>query len=199
MNIKVSGITTFKQLAQLDGLGVDYAGFIFDKASAQAIGENFSKKDIKKADFDIRTAGIFCDPEMIDVLDAIDDYGLDAVQLDGREDAEMCDDLGSEVEVIKSFRIDPSSGVNVDELVAPYDAVCDFYLFDLPLENWQYLGDFRIEKPFFLSGNIGPEDAGMVRAFRHSDFFGIDINSRFEKKPGEKDMALLLKFLQALK
>ena len=31
VNIKVSGITDVKQLKQLDGLGIDYAGLIFSK------------------------------------------------------------------------------------------------------------------------------------------------------------------------
>ena len=43
---------------------------------------------------------------MIDVLDAIDEYGLEVVQLHGDETPEMCEDLSSEVEVIKAFRID---------------------------------------------------------------------------------------------
>lgn len=210
MNIKVCGITSLKQLKQLDGLDIDYAGFIFYKNSPRYLGDKIAKKELKKADFDIKKVGVFVDPEMIDVLDAIDDYGLDVVQLHGNESPQMCEDLGSEVEVIKSFKIAPGADINIDKLVAPYDDVCDFYLFDTAGKkgeiggtgqsfDWSILNKNRIEKPFFLSGGIGPEDAAKVKAFSHSDFFGIDINSRFEKEPGEKDMALLLKFLQALK
>ena len=35
--------------------------------------------------------------------------------------------------------------------------------------------------------------------FKHPDFFGVDINSQFEKEPGVKDMAKLLQFRQGLK
>lgn len=210
MNIKVCGITSLKQLKQLDGLDIDYAGFIFYKNSPRYLGDKISKKDLKNADFDIKKVGVFVDPEMIDVLDAIDDYGLDVVQLHGDESPEMCDDLSSEVEVIKAFKIGAGSKINIDKMVEPYDAVCDFYLFDTAGDtgeiggtgqqfDWSVLNKSRIEKPFFLSGGIGPDDAARIKAFRHSDFFGIDINSRFEKSPGEKDMSLLLKFLQALK
>ena len=104
MNIKVCGITSLKQLKQLDGLNIDYAGFIFHKDSPRYIGDKIVKEELKSADFDIKKVGVFVNPEMIDVLDAIDEYGLDAVQLHGDESPEMCEDLSSEVEVIKAFR-----------------------------------------------------------------------------------------------
>lgn len=210
MNIKVCGITSLKQLKQLDGLNIDYAGLIFYKDSPRYIGEKIAKEELKNADFDIKKVGVFVNPEMIDVLDAIDEYGLDAVQLHGDESPEMCEDLGSEVEVIKAFRIGNTKDINIDKLVEPYDAVCDYYLFDTEGKNgepggtgqqfdWSLLGKSRIEKPFFLSGGIGLEDAPKLKAFKHSDFYAVDINSKFEKEPGVKDMALILQFLQALK
>jgi phosphoribosylanthranilate isomerase len=208
MNIKVCGITEMKQLQQLDGLDIDFAGLIFYKESPRYIGEKISKKELKSADFDLKKVGVFVNPEMIDVLDAIDDYGLDAVQLHGDESPEMCEDLSSEVEVIKAFRV--ADGVDIDELVAPYDAVCDYYLFDTgglkesfggtgKQFDWTILTKAKIEKPFFLSGGIGPDDAPKVKAFKHPDFFGVDINSLFEKEPGVKDMSKVLHFRQAMK
>jgi phosphoribosylanthranilate isomerase len=208
MNIKVCGITEMKQLQQLDGLDIDFAGLIFYKESPRYIGEKISKKELKSADFDLKKVGVFVNPEMIDVLDAIDDYGLDAVQLHGDESPEMCEDLSSEVEVIKAFRV--SDGVDIDKLVAPYDAVCDYYLFDTgglkesfggtgKQFDWTILTKAKIEKPFFLSGGIGPDDAPKVKAFKHPDFFGVDINSLFEKEPGVKDMSKVLHFRQAMK
>jgi len=208
MNIKVCGITEMKQLQQLDGLDIDFAGLIFYKDSPRYIGDKIPKAELKKADLDLKTTGVFVNPEMIDVLDAIDDYGLEVVQLHGDESPEMCEDLSSEVEVIKVFRI--SGDEDIDQLVAPYDAVCDYYLFDTgglkesfggtgKQFDWSILSRAKIEKPFFLSGGIGPDDVAKIKAFQHPDFFGIDINSRFEKSPGVKDMGAVLAFKQGLK
>ncbi len=208
MNIKVCGITEMKQLQQLDGLNIDFAGLIFYKDSPRYIADKLSKKEVKGADFDLKKVGVFVNPEMIDVLDAIDDYGLDVVQLHGDESAEMCEDLSAEVEVIKAFRV--TDGSDIDEMVADYDAVCDYYLFDTgglketlggtgKQFDWNILKNAKIEKPFFLSGGIGPDDAAKVKAFKHLDFFGIDINSRFETAPGVKDMAKILQFKMGLK
>lgn len=209
INIKVCGITQFKQLQQLEALNVDYAGLIFYKDSPRYMGEKLSGKEVKGADFDLKKVGVFVNPSYSDLLDAIDEYGLDIVQLHGNETPEMCEELSEEVEVIKAFRIEDSN-VNIDKMVEPYDAVCDYYLFDTAglkesfggtgrQFDWSILNKAKIEKPFFLSGGIGPGDAAKVKAFKHPDFFAIDVNSKFETEPGVKDMAELLKFLQAFK
>ena len=210
MNIKVCGITQFKQLQQLDALNIDYAGLIFYKDSPRYMGDKITGKQIKDADFDIKKVGVFVNPTYSELLDAIDEYGLDIVQLHGNETPEMCEELSGEVEVIKAFRIAGDESINIDEMVMPYDAACDFYLFDTAglkesfggtgqQFDWSILKKAKIEKPFFLSGGIGPDDAQKVKAFKHPDFFAIDVNSKFEMAAGVKDMAAILKFLQGFK
>ena len=207
MNIKVCGITQLKQLQQLDGLNIDFAGLIFHKNSPRYLGHKIAKDELKESDFDTKKVGVFVDAEMIDMLDAIDDYGLDVIQLHGNENPEVCADLSEEVEVIKVFSIGDGK-VDIDEMVAPYDEVCDYYLFDTSVNgiaggtgkkfDWKILSKAKIEKPFFISGGISLEDVAAIKKFKHPDFYGIDINSKFEKEPGVKDMALVLKLKQEL-
>jgi phosphoribosylanthranilate isomerase len=209
MNIKVCGITQLKQVQQLDGLNIDFAGFIFYPQSPRYVEGKIAKEELKDMDVDIKRTGIFVDAEMIDILDAIDDYGLDVVQLHGSESPEMCQDLSDEVEVIKAFSI-ANGKVDIDELVAGYDDVCDYYLFDTASNDgtkggtgkkfdWKIITKAKIEKPFFVSGGISLEDIEAIKKIKHPDFYGIDINSKFEKEPGIKDMAKVLQLLQALK
>jgi len=207
MNIKVCGITQLKQLQQLDGLNIDFAGLIFHKNSPRYIDDKVTKDELQESDFDIKKVGVFVDAEMIDMLDAIDEYGLDVIQLHGNENPEVCADLSDEVEVIKVFHIGDGN-VDIDAMVADYDEVCDYYLFDTSSDgllggtgkkfDWKILAKAKIEKPFFISGGISLEDVPAIKKFKHPDFYGIDINSRFEKEPGVKDMALVLKLKQEL-
>ncbi|MBP6432060.1 MAG: phosphoribosylanthranilate isomerase [Ferruginibacter sp.] len=202
MNIKVCGITQFKQLQQLDGLNIDYAGLNFVKDSIRFVGDLLDKDAVKNADFDLKKVGIFNNPDLIDVIDAIDDYGLDVVQLQGNESTELCDDLSSQAEVIKAFVIDKTV-TDIDALVADYDGVCDYYLFEAKNEDelfdWEILRKAKIEKPFFISGGISVDDIAKIKKFKHLDFLGVNINSHFEKEPGVKDMAKLLAFVQGMK
>ena len=141
----------------------------------------------------------------------------DVVQLHGEETPEFCSDLNEDVEVIKVFHIDESVK-DIDALVAPYDEACDYYLFDTAPSNspggvekpalkggtgkqfdWSILAKSKIEKPFFLSGGISVEDIAQIKKFKHPDFYGVDINSKFETEPGVKDMAKVLQFKVGMK
>jgi phosphoribosylanthranilate isomerase len=209
MNIKVCGITQLKQLQQLDGLDIDFAGLIFDPSSPRYVGDKIKSSDLKNSDFDLKKVGVFVNMDYDAIMEIVEAYGLDVVQLHGEESPELCEDLSDDVEVIKVFGAGDEKA-SLDELVADYDAVCDYYLFDNKGSNgkaggtgekfnWHWVSKAKIEKPFFLSGGIGLEDLAALKAFKHPDFYAVDLNSKFEKEPGIKDMALLLQFRQGLK
>lgn len=209
MNIKVCGITQLKQLQQLDGLNIDFAGLIFYKESPRYVVGKISKEELQSTDFDVKKVGVFVDAPYAEIIQMVEDYDLDVVQLHGKETPELCEQLSDDVEVIKAFSVGNGSG-SIDEMVADYDDVCDYYLFDTASKDglvggtgekfdWKLISKSKIEKPFFLGGGISVEDVAQIKAFKHPDYFGIDINSRFEKSPGVKDMALLLKLKQGLK
>jgi phosphoribosylanthranilate isomerase len=208
MNTKVCGITQLKQLQQLDGLDIDFAGLIFYKDSPRYVGDKIAAADLKNSDFDLKKVGVFVNADYDEIMQVVEDYGLDVVQLHGDESPELCEELSEEVEVIKAFKVSDSK-ISIDEMVADYDEVCDYYLFDTAsseLEggtgkqfDWKILTKAKIEKPFFLSGGIGVDDIARVKAFKHPDYYAVDINSKVEKEPGVKDMALVLQFRQGLK
>lgn len=208
MNIKVCGITSAKQLQQLEALHADFAGLVFYKDSPRYARGKINADELRNADFDLKKTGVFVNAPLSEIIDTVDEYQLDVVQLHGDESPELCDDVSALAEVIKVFSID-GSVKNIDEKLAAYDTVCDYFLFDNQSADagggtgkkfdWKKIATAKIEKPFFLSGGIGPEDAALLKSFRHPDFFAVDINSRFEKEPGVKDMALILKFFHSLK
>jgi len=209
MNIKVCGITTMKQLQQLDGLDVAFAGLIFYKNSPRYAGGKISKEELIDSDLDIKKVGVFVNAEFDDIMETVEDYGLDVVQLHGDETPYLCEQVSNEVETIKAFRIDDKIDTHIDYMLKDYDEVCDYYLFDSAAKNgfggtgkkfdWKRVADSKIEKPFFLSGGIGPGDAMLVKKFKHPDYYAVDINSLFEKEPGVKDMSLILQFIHGLK
>ena len=210
MNIKVCGITQLKQLQQLDALEIDFAGLNFYKGSPRYCVDKISKEEIKTADFDIKKVGVFVDADYDTIMEIIEDYNLDIVQLHGNEPPSLCIDLTDEIEVIKVFRIAGDTASDLQKKIKEFDEVCDYYLFDTggfrealggtgKQFDWEILQACKIEKPFFLGGGIGPDDVARLRAFRHPDFYAIDLNSKFETAPGVKDLAKLLKFVKDLK
>lgn len=207
INVKVSGITSLKQLKQLDGLDIEFASFNFDPASPWYVGNTLSGKEVKAADYDIKKVGVFVNADYDEIVKIIDDYTLDVVQLNGDETPLLCEQLSDKIEVIKTIAIG-NTKESLDELIADYDEVCDYYLFtgvskagqpeDVKFD-WKKLNKSKIEKPFFLSGGIGPDDAAKLKTLKHLDFYGVDINSQFEKEAGEKDMVAVLQFKKSLR
>ncbi len=209
MNIKISGITSLKQLQQLDGLNIDFAGLIFYKPSPRFAGDKFAKSEIKNADLDIKTVGIFMNAEYDEIMNTVETFELDMVQLHGDESPALCEEISESIEVIKTFRLDNEDGKSIDKMLSEYDEVCDYYLFDKAPKkgvgsegkkfDWKKIGEAKIEKPFFLCGGIRPDDAALIKKYKHPDFYGVDLNSHFEKEPGVKDMSLILQFMHGLK
>ncbi len=209
MNIKVCGINSMKQLQQLDGLDIDFAGLHFYRHSPYFLAEKIPKKELAGADLDIKKVGVFVNADYDEIMQAAEDYGLDIIQLHGDETPHLCEQVSNELETIKTFRIDHKSETLIDYILKDYDEVCDYYLFDTgnnmavdgkaSHDNWRQIAESSIEKPFFISGGIAPDDALVVKKFKHPDYFGVDINGLFDKEPGLKDMGLILKFINSLK
>lgn len=206
MKIKVCGIRSLEQMQQLQVLGVDYAGMIFYPGSKRYVGELPEEEREQFRELAIKKVGVFVNAAYETVLQAIAGYGLSAVQLHGDETDEYCLELMDKVNVIKVFRI--AGQQNVDELIAPFQAVCHSFLFDTDTAqyggsgqqfDWSILERAAIDKPFFLSGGIGLEDAEKLRSFAHPFLHAVDVNSRFEIAPGVKDREKLKRFITALK
>lgn len=198
MKWKICGMRHPKNIDQVALLKPDYMGFIFWGASSR-----FVEGDTPALPPSIKKTGVFVNASLDYIQDCIQSHGLQAIQLHGHETPDYCACLLQfGVEVIKAFSID--NHFNFEQLV-PYDKTCNYYLFDtkgkLPGGNgftfdWQLLGAYRSNKPFFLSGGIGLEHINAIKSIQKSSLplYAIDVNSKFEQSPGVKDEALLNTF-----
>jgi len=209
MRVKVCGLTQLAQLQQLDEMGVTFGGMIFYPKSPRFVLKHMNSLDVKKYRGRINKVGVFVNATYDEIMNHADNWGLHMVQLHGDETPKFCDRLSEQLEVIKAFRIAP--GDPIDFKIRHYEEVCDVFLFDTAGEtyggtgrkfDWEALHNTNIDKPFLLSGGIGPADAEVVKNFQYGNngkwLFGVDINSKFETEPGVKDMALVKKFLDDL-
>lgn len=162
MKIKVCGITSVDQLIQLRELGADYAGLIFYEGSKRFVANNKHNEVYNFQITDIKKIGVFVNADFDSIINAINDYGLYGVQLHGDETDEFCMELMDKTKVIKVFRI--GDQINIDELVEPFQNVCDYFMFDTaPVQQqnnnnyggtgkkfvWSILNKATIQKPFF--------------------------------------------------
>jgi phosphoribosylanthranilate isomerase len=202
MKLKVCGMRDKENIKELLELEPAYMGFIFWGASSRYVSEttDLLPKSIKKT-------GVFVDATTDYIQMTVKEQHLDAVQLHGNESAAYCD-LISEfgVEVIKAFSVNDLFDFSI---LSAYESFCDYFLFDTKGElpggngigfNWKVLGNYPSEKPFFLSGGIGPDDIEKIKQLIKTGLplFAVDVNSKFELSPGEKNIEIVNAFKKQL-
>ncbi|MFZ6024364.1 MAG: phosphoribosylanthranilate isomerase [Bacteroidota bacterium] len=211
MRVKVCGMTNTEQVMQLDAMGVEFAGFIFYPKSPRYVFRHMPRPEIKRIKGQhINKVGVFVNAPVEELLQTVDDCGLHLVQLHGDETPKYCEKVADYVGVIKAFRLREDDQVLWK--IKDYQEIADMFLFDTDgmgyggtgkKFNWSMLKALNINKPFFLSGGIGPGDAdelaGFVKNPVAKDLFSIDVNSKFETIPGLKDMQAIEKFVKAIK
>lgn len=202
MKLKVCGMKYNPD--EVERLQPDYMGFIFWDKSPRYLGG-----PIKSISRKIKKVGVFVDASAEDILQKVAQYGLQLVQLHGQEPPELCKHLQKlGIGVIKVFSVDEEFDFS---LLKPYEHVCDYFLFDtkgkLPggngyAFNWEVLENYPSDKPFFLSGGIGLENIDDVLTFLYrpesKHCVAFDVNSKFEIKPGQKDIEKLKEFKKRL-
>ena len=210
MRVKVCGMTQLEQVRKLDEMGLDFAGFIFYAKSPRFVGKHISGIQLKKAKLRLGKVGVFVNAPYEELMRHVDEYGLDMVQLHGDETTRLCEQVANYVSVIKVFRLGDNDPI--DWITRPFQESCDMFLFDTlgvgyggtgKKFNWDVLTQAQVDKLFFLSGGIEPEDVERLKEFSSSKvaskLFSIDINSRFEHSSGIKDLAKIERFVKALK
>lgn len=207
MRIKVCGMTQARQVQSLADLGVHYAGFIFYAPSPRYALQSMHVRELQAIRC-IEKVGVFVNAKEKDVLSMAEACHLQLVQLHGEESPAFCRSIARHIPVIKAFRIGEQD--DVARLCAPYAAACALFLFDTKGDvpggtgkkfSWSQLPP-TIDKPYFLSGGVGPGDVPDILAHSRTPngkaLTGVDINSQFEVSPGVKRMDAVENFVRQL-
>ena len=173
----------------------DFLGFIFWEKSSRYFDGKIPEipKSIKKV-------GVFVNATLEEINHKIEKYDLNVIQLHGNESPEFCEKLkNSTIEIVKVFSVNDDFNFST---LKPFETVCDYFLFDtkgkLPggnglTFNWQILQQYKLTKPFFLSGGIGLDEIENIKKL-NLPIYAIDVNSKFEIEPGLKNIELLKSF-----
>ena len=193
-----------------------HAGIIPDRASGATEG-------LAKGQSAPKRVGVFVDEMPQNIITRAVNFALDVIQLHGHETPTMIrnlratldPDIRPGIQIWKAIPISADGSVtiggteptDINTATRLYEDCVDAFVFDTKTPNaggsgqhfdWSVLAAYTGSKPFMLSGGIGPDDAGRIKAFAHPQLMGIDLNSRFESEPGIKKIDEIKQFLSKL-
>ena len=217
--VKICGLKDAGTAVAAARAGADFIGFVFVPKSPRYVAPDLANEIVLETKETCaeeglglpRFAGLFIDAG--EKLLAETAPFLTHFQFHGHEDAERIADMRTEfgAEIIKAIGVADASDFDGIDAIAE---AADILLFDarppkgaiLPGGNgvafdWSLTGRYRGSTPFLLAGGLRPETvAGAMRAAGgHTAFAGVDVSSGVETRPGEKDPALIEKFIRAAK
>lgn len=205
LSVKVCGMREPSNIAEVAMLKPEYMGFIFYPQSPRYCGFVEKGRRVCLPDGIVPVAVTVNMPES-GLLKVSETCGITTFQLHGDESPEYCRRLKERGFTIwKAFPIDSADTLSG---VVAYEECVDMVLLDTSTVgyggsgrkfDWRLLEKYRPNHGFMLSGGIGEEDAEMVKELNHPQLTGVDLNSRFESKPGVKDAVRLSRFVDAIR
>ncbi len=201
MIIKVCGMRKGENIREVEGLGVDFMGFIFYPKSPRYVDvlPDYLPQNAKRV-------GVFVDENLDTILSIAKQFRLEYIQLHGNESPVLVKQLnGAGYKLIKAFSIAVKEDLNQ---VEAYKNQCSYFIFDTKSESiggsgqcfdWNILQQYKGDTPFLLSGGISLENLHELKQFQHNQLVGYDLNSCFELSPAVKDCHKLSQFLNELK
>lgn len=203
IKIKVCGMKDRDNIIEVAGLCPDFIGFILYKGSPRYVGFEEVQNLIKYIPESIQKVGVLVNEPIENAIDIAQSGVFNFLQLHGSESPEYCRILSSHLGVIKSFSIFDSFPVNMHY----YQPYCSMFLFDTAgpkyggngkIFDHRILSGYNLETEFILSGGLSANDPAYIKSLSISKMAGVDLNSKFEIKPGLKDFNLLKTFIEKI-
>ena len=195
MWVKICGITSEEDALLAVAMGADAVGFVFAPSPRQ-MSPNAVAAITRRLPPEIFTVGVFRDEEPRRVVEIVNQAGLDAAQLHGRESFEDCGYVSVRVPlVIKAF----AAGDERLARAAEYGA--DIVLVDAPSPGSGKVFDWRLAegapkgRRLVLAGGLNPENVS--DAIRTVHPWGVDVSTGVEASVGKKDPTKVRVFVQA--
>lgn len=208
IKVKVCGINNSENLKSLLTLPVDMVGFIFDDTSERncTLSSEIVKEAFSKQNLTCKKVGIFVDAPLAEVLKKQEEYELDYVQLNGKENIFYCQLLREhQLKLIKSFSVCNDFCYSN---TSAYSFFCDYFVFECqntfgPKKESQFnlnsLKNYKGKKPFFLSSEWGMNQIESIRQMDFEYLNFINIIESFEIKPGHKNLDVVADFIYKIK
>ncbi|MEO9615594.1 MAG: phosphoribosylanthranilate isomerase [Nitratireductor sp.] len=208
MDIKICGLSTAEAVSAALAGGASHVGFIFFDKSPRHVDPGTAGGLRRAARGRALAVAVTVDADDATLDAIVAAMEPDMLQLHGRETPERVAAVRARhgLPVMKAFSVSASADLAP---VEAYRGIADRFLFDakppkgstLPGGNgvafdWRVLAGLDPSVDYMLSGGLNKANIG--EALRLLSPPGIDVSSGVESAPGQKDVALIEAFLEAV-
>ena len=201
VRVKICGITSAEDARAAVEAGADALGFIFYEPSPRCVTPEQAAAIIAGLPAHVPRVGVFVDADEITVRATAVTAGLDTLQFHGSESPEFCARFN--LRTIKAFRVKDSGSLGQLPDYGTDAWLLDSYVKGEPggtgeRFNWDLAVEAkRLGRPILLAGGLTPDNA--AEAIAKVAPFGVDVSSRVEAAPGQKDSAKVAAFIASAK
>jgi phosphoribosylanthranilate isomerase len=202
MRVKFCGITNLDDAAEAVQLGAWAVGLIHFHGSPRNVDRGVAAEIAAAFRRKLEVVGVFVNPTLDEVAQAVEDENLTMVQLNGAEGASFCAEVQRRtgLKVAKAIHVASAADVHAAEAFRT-----DFHLFDRRGKglwggtgesfDWELLRGHRSEVPAILAGGLRPDNVADAIAVTHP--YAVDVASGVELEPGRKDHSAMAAFFEA--
>jgi phosphoribosylanthranilate isomerase len=199
LQLKVCGLTKLDQIQQLIDLKVDFLGFILYNKSPRFVLNHLTLEQISTIEHPGKV-GVFVNQDLDNIIEISEKANDDFI-------SELREKLNPEIKIIKVIRIINQSPEELQKTIKDKPSTINYLLFDTDSKafggtgqtfDWNILNEIEIPIPYILSGGISLENIHQLSTIKHQPF-ALDINSKFEVEPGNKDLEKIKDFLPLIK
>lgn len=202
IKIKFCGIRRPEDVAELNRLVPDYAGFVFAKSRRQVSAEEAAEL-AGRMDEKIIRVGVFVRQAPEYIAELLNKGIIQRAQLHGEEDPEYCLYLKKKICNPESRKLILARKVISEEEIAAAEQIQEELLLDSGtaseggsgiISDWSAAK--KVRRPFFLAGGLTPEN--IEDAVRQVHPWAVDVSSGVETD-GCKDPEKMRRFVRELR
>jgi phosphoribosylanthranilate isomerase len=202
MRVKFCGITDLDDAAEAVRLGAWAIGLIHFDGSPRCVQSTAAAEIAAAFRRKCEVVGVFVNPTLEEVDQAVENAGLTMVQLNGAEGAQFCAEVQRRtgLKVIKAIHVASAADIHAAEAYRT-----NFHLFDRRGKglwggtgesfDWGLLRGHRSDVPDILAGGLRPDN--VAEAIAVTQPYAVDVASGVEAEPGRKDHAAMAAFFEA--
>lgn len=194
--MKFCGLTRPEDIAAVNRIRPDYAGFVFAPKSRRCVTPEAAAALRARLDPAIVAVGVFVHAAPEQVACLVREGVIEAVQLHGNEDEDYIARLRklTSAPILRAFRIDAPVALNQARTSSADAVMLDAGAGDGRVLDWPWLEDF--DRPYFLAGGLRPEN--VAEALARLQPWAVDVSSGIETD-GFKDERKMAAFAAAVR